>query len=223
MFNMQTMEKIESKTIYNGEIPDDLLFEYLKRIYAGIPYGIKANLGGETQLTVKLFGVSIKENEQKKEYLSYETNSNLSLGDAFRIVYGGISNKREFGKVICDINNYAYPLITYYRVEETYEWVNDVVKPYLRPISSITDDEIYDAVAILIGGIPYRKENGLWCSVKHDPISCEDIEEDFDLERFANGCYGIKNMEFLVKHHFDYSGLIKKGMALKAENIIYGF
>lgn len=216
------MEKKELKTIYNGEISKELLLEYLKRIYAGIPYGIKANLGGKTQLTVKLFGVSIKENEEDKNYLKYENNSFLGLTDAYDIVYRGISNRREFGKVVCDYDSYVYPLITYCRVEENLEWINDVVKPYLRPLSNITDGEMRKAAVVCLGGLAYQKENGDWYTIQHDPMFGE-IEQDFDFDYFSKGYYGIKNVEFLTEHHFDYSGLIEKNMALAAENQLYGF
>ena len=216
------MEKKESKTTYDGMISDELLHEYIKRIYAGIPYGIKANLGGETQLAVTLFGVSIKENERKREYLRYENDYNLSIADAFGIVYGGVDNSREFGKVICSTNDFVYPLITYHRNVATDEWTNDVVKPYLRPLSSITDSELYDAAAIMLGGVPYKKADGSWYTISHDPFLGE-IEQDLDFDYFSKGYYGIKNVDFLNKHHFDYSGLIEKGLAIEAEEGMYNF
>lgn len=188
------MENKESKTTYDGMISDELLHEYIKRIYAGIPYGIKANLGGETQLTVTLFGVSIKENERKREYLRYENDYNLSLADAFGIVYRGVDNQREFGKVVCDANNFVYPLITYYRNVATDEWTNDVVKPYLRPIASMTEAEKAEFNSLPKG-----------------------YTADISGDRIMIPMY----VDWLNAHHFDYSGLIEKGLALETPTDLY--
>ena len=138
---MMEQENKQTATIYKGEISGNLLRSYITRIFAGIPYGLKANLGGETQLTVTLFGISIKENEEKGKVLKYENKMKLSVFDCLDTVYNGADNRREFGTVICDANDFNYPLISYHRDIETGEWVNDIVKPYLRPFSSMTEEE----------------------------------------------------------------------------------
>lgn len=67
----------------------------------------------------------------------------------------------------------------------------DKNKPYLRQISSMTEEE--------------RDEyNIIKCSV------CKEDDED---------CAGL--IDWLNEHHFDYRGLIEKGLALKAPKRMY--
>ena len=74
-------------------------------------------------------------------------------------------------------------------------------KPYLRPMSSMTEEEFNE----------YMK------TVKH---SWEGIDKEED-------CYYIKvtdrerHIDFLNSHHFDYRGLIEKGLALEAPERMY--
>ena len=74
-----------------------------------------------------------------------------------------------------------------------YDWyVNDIyhdielyIKPYLRPMSSMTEEE--------------RQEYGL--------ILCDELS--------------INQFDWLNAHHFDYRGLIPKGLALEAKEWMY--
>ena len=61
-------------------------------------------------------------------------------------------------------------------------WV-DTIKPYLRPMSSMTEEEWKE----------YR-----------DIICC-----------FVENCEAWNEVDWLNKHHFDYSGLIEKGLAIE--------
>lgn len=186
-------ENKQTATIYKGEISGNLLRSYITRIFAGIPYGLKANLGGETQLTVTLFGISIKENEEKEKVLKYENKMKLSVFDCLDTVYNGADNRREFGTVICDANDFNYPLISYHRDIETGEWINDIVKPYLRPMSSMMVKE--------------RNE--------FDEYTFEVISF------FGQASEAGQLTDWLNAHHFDYSGLIEEGLALKAPDGMY--
>ena len=75
----------------------------------------------------------------------------------------------------------------------TYRNFEDI-KPYLRPMSSMTDEE--------------RQELNLI------PSSTED--EEF-IGSYPNG----KDVDYLNSHHFDYRGLIEKGLALEAPEGMY--
>ena len=79
--------------------------------------------------------------------------------------------------------------------------------PYLRPISSMTEEE----------------ENE-WCGLNIDPL-LEAVNERYtrieDLMLRAKSQY--KPLDWLNKHHFDYRGLIEKGLALKAPKGMYEF
>lgn len=59
-------------------------------------------------------------------------------------------------------------------------------KPYLRPMSSMTEDE----------------------------------EREFE-ETLQYTQYTLESYDWLLKHHFDFRGLIEKGLALKAKEGMY--
>jgi len=68
--------------------------------------------------------------------------------------------------------------------------VDKPCKPYLRPMSSMTEEE--------------KKEHKTLLS-----------------ERRLYGSLGIKIIDWLNAHHFDYRGLIEKGLALEAPEGMY--
>ena len=73
------------------------------------------------------------------------------------------------------------------------------VKPYLRPMSSMTDDE--------------RKE---WYKESH---------VDYDCEFQPTPTLGLEHChlstDWLLKHHFDFRGLTEMGLALEAKEGMY--
>lgn len=72
----------------------------------------------------------------------------------------------------------------------------ECIKPYLRPMSSMTEGEILEFIRI--GDSILRiGEKKLICILS------------------------LKQMDWLNAHHFDYRGLIEKGLALEAPNDIY--
>ena len=89
---------------------------------------------------------------------------------------------------------------------------NYVIKPYLRPLSSMTDEEnielskryVFDIVGNKIS-IRYHCE-GYW----DDDTECPTSEY-------------IWLIDWLLKHHFDYRGLIDMGLALPAPEGMYNF
>ena len=66
-----------------------------------------------------------------------------------------------------------------------YDWLLTDIKPYLRPMSSMTEEE--------------RQEYGL--------VLCDELS--------------INQFDWLNAHHFDYRGLIPKGLALEAKEWMY--
>ena len=68
------------------------------------------------------------------------------------------------------------------------------IKPYLRPMSSMTKEE-------------WNNYTSTWKLVEHD---LEDTYEP-----------SIESSDWLISHHFDYRGLIEKGLALEARKEMY--
>lgn len=77
------------------------------------------------------------------------------------------------------------------------------IKPYLRPMSSMTEEEMSEL-----------RQWGCLCMTPDDYV--EDV-----------GVYGaihsIPVIDWLNAHHFDYRGLIDKGLALQAPKDMYNF
>lgn len=69
------------------------------------------------------------------------------------------------------------------------------VKPYLRPMSSMTATE----------SIEYQKR----------------VKVIQDVERTLHWCDTPESIDWLDEHHFDYRGLIGKGLALEAPDGMY--
>ena len=97
------------------------------------------------------------------------------------------------------------------------EWLKCSFKPYLRPMSFMTEEEkdefrkLSDEVVGSYG--PYHREFIAHCvrlGIKPDnPHECIDEYVDMDA------------IDFLNAHHFDYRGLIEKGLALETPEGMY--
>jgi len=72
------------------------------------------------------------------------------------------------------------------------------IKPYLRPMSSMTEDERNEYFNIIKNTIDF-----------YNCPKSEDI------------CFLIIPIDWLNAHHFDYRGLIEKGLALEAPKEMY--
>ena len=81
--------------------------------------------------------------------------------------------------------------------------LNGDVKPYLRPMSSMTEKEKHK---LLKFGAVTCLENG-----EVVDVSCVGFERHADIQDYLNAC------------HFDYRGLIEKGIALEALEDMYKF
>ena len=107
--------------------------------------------------------------------LPYGVKCSTPIGDIFTLHMLNPYEQTPFGKGI------AFDFGKTYEIE--------YVKPYLRPMSSMTDEEWKE----------YRD------------IVCCLIEK----------CEGWNEVDWLNAHHFDYRGLIEKGLALEAPKGMY--
>lgn len=135
--------------------------------------------------------------QEEKESLIKDLCSRLPYECMVSIAEGGID-----GIKWADLTLNAY---LFYQIMEEDAW--EYVKPYLRPLSSMTESE--------------REELKILC--------------DKDLSEFAghlmkghglsrDGLYmfdKLRQLDWLKKHHFDFRGLIPKGSALEAKEGMY--
>ena len=91
------------------------------------------------------------------------------------------------------------------------EIISDLQYLYLRPMSSMTEEEEKELKSTLPFGISFS-----W-DVNNEFIIYTDSEYDGD-HYFS--CF-VDIQDWLNAHHFDYRGLIKKGLALKAPEDMY--
>lgn len=81
----------------------------------------------------------------------------------------------------------------------------DDVKPYLRSTSSMTNEEEKEYNSFIIGQQPFDSDFSAY------PIEHKLLYE-FDINSY---------IDWLNAHHFDYRGLIGKGLALEAPEGMY--
>ena len=89
----------------------------------------------------------------------------------------------------------------------------ETFKPYLRPMSSMTEEELNECV----------------CQSGIKDIECsnwQDIPKEKQFEARLNHAIAVfltdsNNVDWLNAHHFDYRGLIEKGLALEAPEGMY--
>ncbi|MEE3384698.1 MAG: hypothetical protein VZR36_06390 [Prevotella sp.] len=98
-----------------------------------------------------------------------------------------------------------------------------IVKPHLRPLGTMTADEIYDLASCVLGGIPQDIDvEDRTCHVVLKDWSA-DLVLDFDVDDTVNGFHGLKGFQWLDKNMFDYRGLSKLNLSIpinKAGNIL---
>ncbi len=99
-------------------------------------------------------------------------------------------------------------------IYEYFAGTADLPKPYLRPMSSMTEEEM-------------EEYNNLWELDRKDifPIG-KKLEEEYSKKNY-NSVWEhpivplYRHIDWLNAHHFDYRGLIDKGLALEAPKDIY--
>lgn len=79
----------------------------------------------------------------------------------------------------------------------------DEFKPFLRPISSMTEEE----------------EDEYWYKINDGENVPKDFEGIPTIEQIGTCSYIV--LDWLNEHHFDYRGLIEKGLALEATEGMY--
>lgn len=92
-------------------------------------------------------------------------------------------------------------------LSKLYWFLNGIkIKPYLRPMSSMTEEEGLELSRLTDDKFKfylYTNKPNIICYEKYDYLE------------------GLKILDWLNAHHFDYRGLIGKGLALEAPDGMY--
>lgn len=122
------------------------------------------------------------------------------LKDIF--IDGVVGNKGQLGFGFC----------SYGRVFQELE----DVKPFLRPMSNMTEEELIELLEF--EDIDYNNNSDV---VKRAMMA---FSEDKKIESNSLFCIQYaRSVDWLNAHHFDYRGLIEKGLALEAPDYMYNF
>ena len=143
----------------------------LKDLCARLPYGVNGRVYAETT---------------KGEY---DINGDMIFFDSpFDVTLDDINTSTEEIHVIAIGNE---DMVDFIEDQQTWgdRYIVDEFKPYLRPMSSMNEEE-------------KEQTRDLWI--------------DADTKTHAT-----RLIDFYNKHHFDYRGLIEKGLALKAPKGMY--
>lgn len=89
------------------------------------------------------------------------------------------------------------------------------IKPYLRPMSSMTDDEKSELWFLLSEG-----RTNIELNSNGQLITRDNVELGFNYP-FVCPQISSEYVDWLNAHHFDYRGLIEKGLALEAPKDMY--
>lgn len=88
------------------------------------------------------------------------------------------------------------------------------IKPYLRPMSSMTEEE-REEIEVFIFNEWYQED-----SCKIDKEGWIEILANYDVSGI-DPCFCSDYVDWLNEHHFDYRNLIEKGLAFEAPEDMY--
>ena len=126
--------------------------------------------------------------KEDKELLLKDLCARLPYGVKIQCWYGQI--------ITSDINTFPYSMEE--MAQEDMEDQLEGIKPYLRPMSSMTEEEREE----------FRKVGGV--------MSYNPQNDHYAISAFTPEAY-----DWLNAHHFDYRGLIDKGLALESPKGMY--
>ena len=82
-------------------------------------------------------------------------------------------------------------------------------------MSSMTEDEVRDMLEAMFPNRWFAK-----IEVMNNKVRCQTNDWDGRVYFFEE-IYSTKQLDWLLEHHFDYRGLIEKGLALEAPEDMY--
>ena len=150
----------------------------LKDLCARLPYDVKGRVYAETTNG------------------EYDINGDMIFFDSpFDVTLDDINTSTEELHVIAIGNEDTIDFIEDQQVCGS-PFIVEEFEPYLRPMSSMTDEEVNEFILI--------SDTVLWLG-----------------EKRSTCILSLEQMDWLNAHHFDYRGLIEKGLALEAKEGMY--
>ena len=128
--------------------------------------------------------------QEDKELLLKDLCARLPYGVKCHFKYGSAEGDVTLGCIDNNVARFEYGWYGRFHVNID----ADYIKPYLRPLSSMTEEEkdAYESLKEYIYG--------------HTEVFYYDT---------------YRSIDFLISHHFDYRGLIEKNLALEAPKDMY--
>lgn len=139
--------------------------------------------------------------QEEKSLLLQDLCARLPYG--VKVKFAGYSGRED-----CTLN--AQHLISTYNIEYLR------MKPYLRPLSSMTEEEKKDLLVTIVGN-----EGSKYFQVLQDGSIDNTDETIQDLNKFNMHWINFDKdtvtlyIDWLNAHHFDYRGLIQLGLAIE--------
>ena len=124
-----------------------------------------------------------------------------------RLPYGVIVKVEYYDASLKDAHIFEDIVLTIENINKLpVYWIS--AKPYLRPMSSMTDEDVKEI----------QKINWQFCKPENGLIECFVGDAD---DGYCSVSQMARIINYLNAHHFDYSGLIEKGLALEAPEEMY--
>jgi len=141
--------------------------------------------------------------------LSYGVQIYCEKGESkFNFTLYGIRGKMLISKITYEEKTYLKGIVSKHFEYPIYSnFLKIICKPYLRPLSSMTEEEKKEFVEF----IAWTFACDYQANTLEGVLSGNEIKTDLIVELF----------DWLNAHHFDYRGLIEKGLALEAPEGMY--
>ena len=152
--------------------------------------------------------------KEEKELLRKDLCARLPYGVKAKVLHEDILRydyTSKEGGFIKGIENINEGLFIIKCRTEGYVLSYDEFKPYLLPLSSITDEMMEELNTI--GFFKYRDTIANVAYLESKNGVSEEIYTHIDIESIS------VLIEFFHSHHIDYRGLIEKGLAIDATNL----
>ena len=153
-----------------------------------------------------------QEDKEPIDYILYAAacgikNASTMTQEDKKLLYKDLAARQPYRPFVCFAGKVTMPFLDVIASTEGNELMSinglsfEDVKPYLRPMSSMTEEEEdeYDSM--------FSNARRIYCNCEYYDTVQEDDIPDF--------------IDWLNAHHFDYRGLIEKGLALEAPEGMY--